>query len=257
MTSRGNVANGKSSPDRPKQGGGGILGLSNLPLSLLQVLLILGGGYSTFNLLPVLSDELRTKLWISASDANIYMDKWDYIHFGTSMMGAVYWMKKRQQMYLAAVVIFLVAIGFEVYEQGALCGFGHHPASCEPIYDTIKDLFTCIFGLLVALYYPPNGLDALGHSEVLTWNIAITLLSPHFWWWEFTFFPLTIMMAQKFHKDPKLVRALYFGHCLLRVSVQAALFGGVTLYFLGCLVLALCSIFVISFLMYRLEDMKQ
>lgn len=48
--------------------------------------------------LPGVADELRTKLWISETNADIYMDKWDYIHFGTCLLGALYWVKRKKQM---------------------------------------------------------------------------------------------------------------------------------------------------------------
>jgi len=232
-----------------------LFGFLELPLTILQVVLILGVGYATFSLLPPVTRELKTKFWISQSNVDIYFDKWDYVHFGTSMMGALYWLQKKHQMFFACAVIFAVAIGFELYEQLILCQLGWHPSSCEPIWDTGKDLVTCSFGLLVALLYPENGLVALGHNEVLIWNLAFIVLTPHKWWFELIFYPASFIFAAVFYTNEWLVRSFYFGTALLRLGIRLY-DNDINAEFVGSLLIALFSVALTSKLLYWLEEVR-
>lgn len=54
----------------------------------------------------------------------------------------------------------------------------------EPWEDTVKDLCTSLLGFLCFYYYPENGFDALSLYEILVYNVAIIIFSPHYWWYE-------------------------------------------------------------------------
>jgi len=144
---------------------------------------------------------------------------------------------------------------FEGYEQLVLCQLGWHPSSCEPLWDTAKDLVTCSFGLLVALAYPENGLVALGHSEVLIWNVAFIVLSPHKWWFELIFYPLTFFFASAFFLNEWLVRSFYFGSTLLRFGIRLY-DNDINAEFVCSLLVALFSVTLTSKVLYWLEELR-
>jgi len=215
--------------------------IPQLVLVLIQGALLFISTYAVFILIPTVSDELRTKLWINAENENIYIDKWDVIHWGSALLATLAWPDIRIQR-IVAYSGFFVAVTFELYEQLYLCQRDIHKDSCEPWEDTFKDIITAVIGILVAIYNP-HTVEALGLYETLFWTLALLILMPHIWIYPFILYFLIVYSLDRYYRYPNQLRIFFvfltFVGVLIRIeqgNIDVAVLRS-TLYALGGIML--------------------
>jgi len=105
-------------------------------LTIIQGILLLCVGYKIFSSFPQVQREFQVKLWKSSTRSGFYMDKWDFVHWGSNFMTGLFWKVQKLPPYnqplLMCLSLFLIAVTFEVYEQYFLCYLQTHTYSCEP-----------------------------------------------------------------------------------------------------------------------------
>jgi len=228
-------------------------------LTIIQGTLLLGVGYKIFSSFTQVQREFQVRLWKSSTRTGFYMDKWDFVHWGSNFMTGLFWKVQKlppyKQPLLMCLCLFLIATTFEVYEQYFLCFLQTHTFSCEPWEDTIKDLCTSLLGFLCFYYYPDNGFDAISLYEILVYNVAIIIFSPHYWWFEFIFYPIVVYLNHLIGKNVTGVRCLYLFSILFRIFIRMK-DGTINfeLFIPACSALLLVA--VLQFLIVKLEQTR-
>lgn len=161
--------------------------------------------YFIQNQLPGIISELRTSLY--TYDTTLFFDKWDYVHWGSSVMSVLLWPDRRLQVEIVKMAL-IVILSFEVVEQVFVCQGLTHVGSCEPWPDTTKDVFTGLFGLFVSYHFPMI-VHACSSVEMISWTFATVLLVPHWGWFTVFFKFLECYVALKLRNSPNLLRLFF------------------------------------------------
>jgi len=158
--------------------------------------------------MPVVIKELRTSLWTRSSE--LFFDKWDYVHWGSSVMSVLLWPDRKLQLEIVKMAL-IVIIGFEVVEQLLVCKGLTHRGSCEPLPDTTKDVFTGLLGLLVA-YKFPTMVSACSSVEMISWTFATVVFVPHWGWFTVLLKVFECYAAvQLSNRNPNFLRLFFSG----------------------------------------------
>jgi len=174
-------------------------------LIALEGLLGVTGIYFIQNQLSVVLVELRTSLWTYSE--HLFFDKWDYVHWGSSLMSVLLWPDRRLQREIVKMGL-IVILGFEVVEQMLVCKGMTHRGSCEPWQDTTKDVFTGVLGLTVG-YFLPEMVHGISSVETISWTFATVLFVPHWWWFTVLMKVAECFIAIKLRNHPQILRMFF------------------------------------------------
>eukprot|EP01124_Arcella_intermedia_P018824 TRINITY_DN25954_c0_g1_i1.p1 TRINITY_DN25954_c0_g1~~TRINITY_DN25954_c0_g1_i1.p1 ORF type:complete len:267 (-),score=26.03 TRINITY_DN25954_c0_g1_i1:61-861(-) len=227
--------------------------LPNVVVTLLQALIFFPIDYAIFVMIPTITTELRTKLWIQPDNKNIYLDKWDFIHWGCALLSTLAWPDPKKRHIVAVLGVF-VALVFELYEQVYLCQNILHKESCEPWQDTAKDVMTALIGIITALINPET-VTGLGLIETLIWTLAALFFMPHLWWYGIVMYTFIIHFLCRFKDSPLKCRLVGFVISFTGLAIRFQQ-GSMTLEMLFPSVQALTGITLVSIFVKLLDYLR-